>query len=177
MIKLTKIRLKCGYENYTELIPHRILFINRNLSICHLESIDYFQSDSSCGEAKGIGIHNSWFPRGGCGLCLPVFMSVCLSVCVCVSFLDTLLQTVGWSLEAEGRAAAAGPAATTDTDAVFVLADSARVARRPSPGIWAYGTSSALLYSTWKLYSWWWVWIEMGNIPYYGDFEGQYLGM
>ena len=84
MIKLTKIRLKCGYENYTELIPHRILFINRNLSICHLESIDYFQSDSSCGEAKGIGIHNSWFPRGGCGLCLPVFMSVCLSVCLSV---------------------------------------------------------------------------------------------
>ena len=66
------------WKNYTELIPHRILFINRNLSICHLESIDYFQSDSSCGEAKGIGIHNSWFPRGGCGLCLPVFMSVCL---------------------------------------------------------------------------------------------------
>ena len=130
------------------------------------------------GRQKELGfiIHDSLEEAVVC-VCLSLCLSVCLSVCVCVSFLDTLLQTVGWSLEAEGRAAAAGPAATTDTDAVFVLADSARVARRPSPGIWAYGTSSALLYSTWKLYSWWSVWIEMGNIPYYGDFEGQYLGM
>ena len=130
------------------------------------------------GRQKELGfiIHDSLEEAVVC-VCLSLCLSVCLSVYASL-FLTLFCRLLAgaWRPRA-GPQPQGQPPRLTLTDAVFVLADSARVARRPSPGIWAYGTSSALLYSTWKLYSWWSVWIEMGNIPYYGDFEGQYLGM